>query len=51
MKINEFGYSELKGTMITADVVTKVQKSCCHARLWKKGEYPMMEIIRCYEEP
>ncbi|HON81305.1 MAG TPA: dihydroneopterin aldolase family protein [Methanoregulaceae archaeon] len=51
MKRNEFGYSELKGTMISADVVTKVQRSCCHARLSKKGEYPMMEIIRCYEEP
>ena len=50
MEENVFGYSELKGTMITADVVTQVGTSCCHARLERKGDYPLMEIIRCYEE-
>ncbi len=51
MEKNVFGYAELKGTMLTADVVTRVETSCCHARLGKKGDYPLMEIIRCYEEP
>ena len=51
MEENVFGYAELKGTMLTVDVVTRVGTSCCHARLEKKGDYPLMEIIRCYEEP
>jgi hypothetical protein len=51
MEKNVFGYAELQGTMITAEVVTRVETSCCHARLKKRGEYPLMEIIRCYEEP
>ena len=51
MEENVFGYAELKGTMLTADVVTRVESSCCHARLERKGDYPLMEIIRCYEEP
>jgi hypothetical protein len=51
MEKNVFGYSELEGTMLTADVVTQVGTSCCHARLERRGDYPMMEIIRCYEEP
>jgi hypothetical protein len=51
MEDNIFGYSELKGTMLTVDVVTRVGESCCHARLKRKGDYPLMEIVRCYEEP
>ncbi len=50
MEDNIFGYSELKGTMLTVDVVTRVGGSCCHARLRRKGDYPLMEIVRCYEE-
>jgi hypothetical protein len=51
MEENLYGYSELKGTMLTVDVVTRVGDVCCHARLRRKGDYPLMEIIRCYEEP
>ncbi len=51
MEENIFGYSELKGTMFTVDIVTQVGKSCCHARLEREGDYPLMKIITCYEEP
>jgi len=51
MEENLYGYSELKGTMLTVDVITRVGDACCHARLKRKGDYPLMEIIRCYEEP
>lgn len=45
MKANVFGYSEVKGTMISADIVTRVGNASCHARMRLKGEYPMMEIV------
>ncbi len=45
MTLNIFGYSELKGTMISADLVTRVGRASCHARLKTKGEYPLMEIV------
>ncbi len=51
MSENIYGYSELKGTMFKVDLVTKVGTSCCHARLQRKGDYPLMEIVSCYEEP
>jgi len=51
MSPNVFGYSELKGLMFHVDVVTRVGGSCCHARLKRRGEYPMMEIIECHDEP
>lgn len=51
MTENIFGYSELKGTMFNVSIITKVGSSCCHARLQRKGDYPLMEIISCYEEP
>jgi hypothetical protein len=51
MQENIFGYSELAGTMLSVDLVTRVGRSCCHARLQRKGEYPLMEIVDCYEEP
>ena len=51
MRENLFGYSELKGTMFNVDIITKVGSSCCHARLQRKGDYPLMEIVSCYEEP
>lgn len=51
MSENIYGYSELKGTMFHVDLITKVGTSCCHARLQRKGDYPLMEIVSCYEEP
>ncbi len=51
MSENIYGYSELKGTMFKVDLVTKVGTSSCHARLQRKGDYPLMEIVSCYEEP
>jgi hypothetical protein len=51
MQENIFGYSELKGTMITVDLVTRVGRACCRARMERKGDYPLMEIADCYEEP
>ncbi len=51
MEENMFGYSELKGTMITVDLVTRVGRACCHARMERKGDYPLMEIVDCHEEP
>ncbi len=51
MSGNIYGYSELKGTMFNVDLITKVGTSCCHARLQRKGDYPLMEIVSCYEEP
>ena len=50
MRENIFGYSELKGTMFTVEIITRVGRSCCHARLQRKGDYPLMEIVSCYEE-
>lgn len=47
MRENIFGYSELKGTMFSVDITTRVGGSCCHARLHRKDDYPMMEIISC----
>lgn len=51
MSPNVFGYSELKGLMFDVDVVTRVGGVSCHARLYRKGEYPLMEIIECNEGP
>ena len=51
MAENMFGYSELAGTMFSVDLITRVGRSCCHARLERKGDYPLMEIVSCYEEP
>jgi hypothetical protein len=51
MQENIFGYSELAGTMLSVDLVTRVGSACCHARLQRKDEYPLMEIVECYEEP
>lgn len=51
MSPNLFGYSELKGLMFCVDVFTRVGVSSCHARLHRKGEYPMMEIVECHEGP
>jgi hypothetical protein len=51
MQENIFGYSEVKGTMITVDLVTRVGGACCRARMERKGDYPLMEIAECYEEP
>jgi hypothetical protein len=51
MQENIFGYSELAGTMFSVDLVTQVGRSCCHARLERKEDYPLMEIVDCYEEP
>jgi dihydroneopterin aldolase len=48
---NIYGYSELKGTMFKVDIITKVGSACCHARLHRQGDYPLMEIVTCYEEP
>jgi dihydroneopterin aldolase len=50
MTENVFGYSELKGTMFKVDIITKVGSACCHARLQRKGDYPLMEIVSCYED-
>jgi dihydroneopterin aldolase len=47
---NIYGYSELKGIMFKVDIMTKVGSSCCHARLQRKEDYPLMEIVSCYEE-
>jgi hypothetical protein len=51
MEENIFGYSELAGTMLSVDLVTRVGRVCCHARLQRKKDYPLMEIVDCYEEP
>jgi hypothetical protein len=51
MSPNVFGYSELKGLMFRVDVFTRVGGSGCHARLYRKGEYPLMEIIECHDGP
>jgi hypothetical protein len=51
MEENVFGYSELAGTMLSVDLVTRVGRACCHARLQRKDNYPLMEIVDCYEEP
>ena len=51
MTENIFGYAELKGTMFTVDIRTRVGASSCHARLHRKGDYPLMEIVSCHEEP
>jgi len=50
MTENIFGYSELRGTMLTVNIITKVGSSCCNAQLQRKGDYPLMEIVSCYEE-
>ncbi|HOP67373.1 MAG TPA: dihydroneopterin aldolase family protein [Methanoregulaceae archaeon] len=51
MSPNVFGYSELKGLMFHVDIVTRVGGASCHARLCRRGEYPLMEIIECHEGP
>lgn len=48
---NIFGYAELEGTMFTVDITTKVGAASCHARLHRKDDYPLMEIVSCDEEP
>jgi hypothetical protein len=51
MQENVFGYSELKGTMFSVDLVTRVGRASCHARLEREGDYPLMEIVETYDEP
>jgi hypothetical protein len=51
MQENIFGYSELEGTMLSVDLVTRVGGATCHARLRKERGYPLMEIVECDEEP
>jgi hypothetical protein len=51
MQENIFGYSELAGTMLSVDLVTRVGRASCHARLRKERDYPLMEIVKCHEEP
>ena len=51
MRENIFGYSELSGTMLSVDLVTRVGRVSCHARLRKERDYPLMEIVECHEEP
>lgn len=49
MQENIFGYSELKGTMLSVDLVTRVGQATCHARLRREKDYPLMEIVECDE--
>jgi hypothetical protein len=49
MQENIFGYSELQGTMLSVDIVTRVGRATCHARLRKERDYPLMEIVECNE--
>ena len=46
---NRFGYSELSGTMLDAQVVTRVGFAYCRARLATSEGYPMMRIMECHE--
>ena len=49
MVSNRFGYSELAGKMLDAEVTTRVGTAVCRARLHLQGDYPMMEIIETHE--
>jgi dihydroneopterin aldolase len=40
-----FGYAELRGSMIAAEITTKVRTAHCHAALAMENDYPMMKII------
>ncbi|MDD1674953.1 MAG: dihydroneopterin aldolase family protein [Methanomicrobiales archaeon] len=45
MDPNVFGYAELRGAMIAAEITTKVRTACCRATLAMENDYPMMRII------
>ncbi|OPX69919.1 MAG: Dihydroneopterin aldolase [Methanoregulaceae archaeon PtaB.Bin108] len=45
MEPNVFGYSELRGLMFDVEITTRVEEESCRARLIRKDEYPMMEIV------
>jgi hypothetical protein len=49
MKPHSFGYSELQGLMYNVEITTEVGRAGCRARLRPKGDYPLMEIVECYE--
>lgn len=42
---NAFGYSELSGPMLDVEITTRVDGVPCRARLRRKGDYPLMEIV------
>ncbi|MDD1676820.1 MAG: dihydroneopterin aldolase family protein [Methanomicrobiales archaeon] len=45
MNPNAFGYTELRGAMIAAEITTQVRTAHCHATLAMENDYPMMKII------
>lgn len=49
MVSNRFGYSELSGRMLDAEVTTRVGTAVCRARLHLQDDYPMMEIVETHE--
>lgn len=47
MAPNEFGYSEVRGTMFRVEITTRAGKARCTARLACKKDYPLMSLVRC----
>ena len=51
MSPNAFGYSELAGLMYDVEVVTRLGKARCRAKLSRSEDYPLMSLVACDEAP
>jgi hypothetical protein len=51
MTPNRFGYSEVSGLMLDAEIVTRVGFAYCRAQLETSTGYPLMRIVECHEIP
>lgn len=45
MERNIFGYSELRGLMLDVEITTRIEGAACRARLKRKDDYPLMELV------
>jgi hypothetical protein len=44
MDPNQFGYSELRGQMLSVEITTRVRTARCRAQIAIENGYPMMKI-------
>ena len=51
MSPNAFGYSEVSGLMLDAEITTRLGTTRCRATLTRTEDYPLMSLVSCDETP